>query len=236
MASRRSSRECYTSPMKTILFFLLFAGQSLFAQVQTKPNVPVIFFEYARLYDNVVCPGAFDPAWSKEASDLETHFNEVWEKDSKALWEELFKRFPYGFKRKEYTGTLSVCPKAPSYSNPLVFNITRLLKSFVKEKPLWEDYKFVDLVFHEMIHNWLVENFNYQTKLLEKYKDENPGVKNHFHLMAIQAYVYSKLEKKEMLDWIDFRYQQMPPDYQRAWQLVKEEGYEKVVDDLVPLH
>ncbi|MFZ4715385.1 MAG: hypothetical protein ACOYL6_16800 [Bacteriovoracaceae bacterium] len=222
--------------MKRFILSILFTSTLSFAQEKPVPNVPVIFFEYARLYDNIVCPNAFDPAWSQEATELEPHFKEVWEKESPLFWSTLFSKFPYGFSRKEYTGTLSVCSKSPSYSNPLVFNITRLLKSFVKEKPLWEDYKFADLVFHEMIHNWLMENFVYQTPLMEKYKNENSGVKNHFHLMGIQAWVYSKLERKDLSEWIDFRYQQMPPDYQRAWQIVKEEGFEKVINDLIPKH
>ena len=210
---------------------MLLAAVNSFAN---EPKVPQIFFDYSKVYDGVACKNAVNTAWVTEAQEREKELQAVWDKESPALFQELFKKFPVGFSRKELTGTFSVCHRHPSYNNPLVINVTPLLKSFADEfkRDQYPDYAFVDLVFHEMLHTWLKENFVRDQALMEKYKEETAEVLNHIVLMALQKYTYNKLGRTDLEEWMDKRYSSMSADYKRSWEIVKTEGYISLVEAL----
>ncbi len=135
--------------------------------------------------------------------------------------------------RKELTATLSVCPNSWNYSDPLVLRTLNFLKSFMGQRPTWPDFAFADLVFHELLHTWLVENFIFNGPLLSKYKSEPPIVRAHLHLMAIQKFVYLELGRKDLSSWISWKYSGMSKDYARAWQIVDQiEGYAPFIQEL----
>jgi hypothetical protein len=200
------------------------------------PSTPKLFFEYSWLYDSN-CSNTpkrkIDPAWAQEAKDRTPDFIKIWNQSGPVLFGKVFEIFGLGFQRKEITATLSVCP-APSYSNPLVLNVTRFLKSYMGSTPPRSDDSFADLVFHEMLHTWIVENLDWPTPLITKYKNEERVVRNHLHLMAMQSYVYTELKRDDLLLMIDRQYSNMPdPGYNRAWEIVsKIEGYEAFISEI----
>jgi CRISPR/Cas system endoribonuclease Cas6 (RAMP superfamily) len=100
-------------------------------------------------------------------------------------------------------------------------------------RPVRPDYAFADLVFHELLHTWLVEHRPAVTPLLTKYAAEPPPLLAHLHLMALQKHVYTQLGRTEMLAWISAQYPRMRGVYPRAWQIVNEiEGYEAFIAEL----
>ena len=211
---------------------LIFSFQSF----ASAPAAPKLFFEYSWLYDQncaVTEERKIDPAWASEAQEKTQDFVDIWEKKGPILFGKVFELFGFGFSRKELTATLSVCP-APSYSNPLVLNVTRFLKSYMKDKPVRSDDAFADLVFHELLHTWVRENVSFPTPLDNKYQNEERVVRNHLHLMALQAHIYTALKRDDLVQMIDQQYRNMPaPAYNRAWKIVKDiEGVEAFIREI----
>jgi len=199
-------------------------------------KTPQLFFNYSGLYDSAVCPEKstkkVDPAWAREADERTKEFAQIWGKAEPILFGKVFEIFGAGFSRKELTATLSACPIVPSYSDPLTLNVTRFLKSYMGEKPVASNEGFADLVFHELLHTWIVENGQWPSALYEKYQNEKRVVRNHLHLMAVQKHVYSELNRSDLILMIETRYKNML-GYDRAWQIVTEiEGIEPFLKEL----
>lgn len=206
------------------------------------PQAPKLFFEYSWLYDEN-CSNTpdrkIDPAWSKEAQAKTGEFTKAWNRSGPTLYGKLFEAFGKGFSRKEMTATLSVCP-THSYSNPLVLNINKYLVSYTDQSANFKGQtveigdSFAALVFHELLHTWVGENVGSSTPLLEKYKNEDPVVRNHLHVMALQKFVYVELGRKDLLKMLNKQYTTMPSaDYRRAWAIVDQiEGYEKFIAEV----
>lgn len=211
---------------KIVRFFLvisclLLSSSAVYASV---PTLPRLFFSYSWLYDNVACEMTpVDASWAKEIEEKTEHFAMIWSERGPALFQVLFNYTNVGFSRKEMTATFSVCPKKPSLSTPLAFNMTKYLKSYMGETPVKGDDVFVDLIFHELIHNWLVENLK-SSEMINKYKNENMVVRNHMHLMAIQKFVYSELNRSDLVLMLDKMYKAIGGDYARSWEIVGTEG------------
>lgn len=195
---------------------------------------PKLFFSYSFLYDDI-CAGnnPVDDQWAAEASAREGEFAALWEAQAPVLMGALISEFGRGFTRKEMSVTLSVCPAAASLSNPLVLNVSRFMKSYMQQYPVRPDFAFVDLLFHELLHTWVVEGWPESSALLAKYKDESRSVRNHLHLMAVQKLIYLKLGRQDLLQWIGSNYSRMPGGYGRAWDIVNRiEGHEAFVAEL----
>lgn len=135
------------------------------------------------------------------------------------------------FPAKEMIATVFLCKKTPSMSMPLLINGNW----FVKENP--EPIGLVvDIVFHELIHTYLVDNFPglwYTSPLLAKYKNEERGVLSHLHLMALQKRVYLELGLKDRLQSvIKFDSEVYQGAYKRSWEIVNLEGEGKFIEEL----
>lgn len=216
--------------LKVVLFSigLLFS----FCSFAEEPMYPKLFFSYSYAYDDYCSEyNPVDEAWSEEAQRREKEFEKVWEDEAPQFFKQLFAEFGKGFSRREYTATLSVCPGKPSYSNPIVLKINPYLKSYKPDMPMRPLFTFADLVFHELLHTWIVENLK-ESALLLKYKNEDRSIRNHLHLMAVQILIYRGLERKDLLDWLEMQYPRMRGPYQRAWQIVNDEGYEAFIAEL----
>jgi hypothetical protein len=213
-----------------LILFSILTGNASFAE---EPGIPKLFFRYSRLFD-ANCPAdkPIDPAWAQEAQAREAEFAAIWARESQILFGAIVSEFGKGFSRKEFTATLSVCPAWLSYSDPLVLNVRRYLKSFMKERPVLPDLAFVDLVFHEMLHTWMVDNLSRSSPLSQKYKEEPIAVRAHIHLMAMQIHIYTKLGRKAELEWIQETYSKIGGAYARAWSIVQLEGYENFINEL----
>jgi len=197
-----------------------------------QPNYPKLFFSYSYAYDDFCSPyNPVDEVWSEEANRREQEFADLWEQDAPQFFKQLFAEFGKGFSRQEYTATLSVCPGKPSYSNPIVLKINPYLKSFKPEMPMRPLFTFSDLVFHELLHTWIVENLK-SSALLKKYVNEEQSVRNHLHLMAVQILIYKGLGRQDLLAWLEMQYPRMRGPYSRAWEIVNQEGYEVFIEEL----
>lgn len=219
--------------LKTLLFSVALVLSVAGAHAEG-PDYPKLFFKYSFLYDGV-CAGnnPVDQAWADEATSRQSEITKLWESNAPQLLGKLIEEFGRGFSRKEMTATLSVCPGAPSFSNPLVLNISSFMKSFMKNKPVRPNAALIDLIFHELLHSWVSENIGARTPLLEKYKGETVLVRNHLHLMAIEKYIYLRLRRTDLLRWITLRYPQMLDGYGRAWDIVNRiEGYKAFIAEI----
>ena len=203
-----------------ILFMSTFTAQA------STPELPKLFFSYSSIYDSVVCQQTkLDSEWVNEAKIKSESFSKLWSRKGPALFKVLFDHTGLGFSRKEMTATLSVCPKKPSYSDPLVLNVARFLSSYMSSAMPYGEDDFVDLVFHEVLHTWVFENLKF-SPLRRKYSNELPQVRAHMHLMAIQKFVYLKLQRPDLVELLDRQNKRMGRAYARAWEIVQVEGYE----------
>jgi hypothetical protein len=204
-----------------ILLFLLTSFGTAFAN---QLKVPKLFFGHSWLYDRTVCPNVTikDEVYD-ELTNRTAEFATKWALNGPPLFQVLFDSTGKGFERTELTATLSLCPKTGSYSYPLVLNIRPYLKSVMTPNPVFNDEDFVDLIFHELLHTWVVNNLGY-SKLIEKYEAESRTTQNHLHVMAAQKFVYLKLGREEFLNYLAESYKPFP-DYARAWDIVNTEGH-----------
>lgn len=215
--------------MKKIIF--LFLSFTLSVAHSSEPTMPQLFFSYSWLYDSVVCEKTpVEPKWQAELDDKGESFERIWNEKGPILFKVLFDHTGLGFSRKEMTATFSVCPGKPSYSSPLVFNMTRFLDSYMSPKLSLGENEFVDLVFHELLHTWVVEHLE-NSQLRIKYKSELPSVKNHMHLMAIQKFVYLNLGRPDLVAMLEANYARIGGAYARSWEIVQAEGYETFLNE-----
>lgn len=194
-------------------------------------SYPKVFFQYSSLFEDF-CPGGPVPKRFAEEAEREVpRFAKLWEDEAPALFGKVLEYFGRGFKRKELTATLSVC-KNRSISTPLILSVRSYMKSAMGER-VFSDRRFVHLVFHELLHTWVVDNVAFPTPLTQKYKNETQVVRYHLHLMAIQKLVYTLLGRTEMLELLNLYDTTPARDYKRAWQIVNQiEGYEAVIRDI----
>jgi hypothetical protein len=196
------------------------------------PELPRLFFSYSWLYDSVVCETKPpEPQWVKEIHERTEPFSKLWSARGPELFKVLFDNTGRGFSRKEITATFSLCEGKPSYSNPLILNVRRYLTSGMSPKPVYSEDDFVDLVFHELLHTWVVENLGY-SPLVAKYWDEGSPVRNHLHVMAAQSFVYSRLGRSDLIKMLETTYSRVGGAYARAWEIVQIEGHEPFMKEL----
>jgi hypothetical protein len=205
--------------MKNILVLCLF----LTAVLARAAEHPKLFISYSAIFDGACSQKtgfAIDHAWMNEVQARQAEFQAAWDAEAPALFAKLFELTGKSFSRKELSVTLSVC-NIVSMSNPFLINVKWFLKSFNKEEAPSPLHGFVELVFHEFIHNYLVEIFDWRlSEQLYKYKDEAPGVLSHLHLMALQKTVYLALGRQDLLDWLSFFNNKVGGDYARTWEII----------------
>jgi hypothetical protein len=129
--------------------------------------------------------------------------------------------------------TLTLCPIA-SMSRPLLINVRLFLDGPTQQQPR-PLFPLSAVVFHELLHTYILGALPSGTSaLLEKYKSEEPLVKNHLHLLAVMKLVYLKLDRAEHLQQIMEKDRALGnPGYGRAWQIVNDlEGHDAFVHEL----
>lgn len=90
-------------------------------------------------------------------------------------------------------------------------------------EPVKTDGQFVGLVFHELLHTFVVENTNWPTPMIRKYSAEPRLTRNHLHLMAVERFVYEQLGRQDLVE-LTARGYARNPEYKRAWEIVELEG------------
>lgn len=114
----------------------------------------------------------------------------------------------------------SICPRMPSFSDPLVIN--------TKSEP----DEFVDILTHELLHILLNDNQegfsprHLQDKLRP---DFTPRAKNHIFVHAGSKYVYQDVLEENYRYERDISNSESAPDYKAAWGVVSEEGHMELI-------
>jgi len=104
-----------------------------------------------------------------------------------------------------------------------------MLPIWNRQQKQWSEAKFIDLMIHELLHIFLVtDNAVYRERVQEKYANEEPVTQNHILLYAMLNQIYQDIWKT---DPIDFGRNNLPPGYVRAIEIVKEQGYKKIIEE-----
>jgi hypothetical protein len=199
-----------------------------------KDYYPEVQFAYNPIIDKD-CSIQIQKSWVTEVKNKESFIKNYWDNNSPELLNFVFDQFKIKFSEKIYYANLSVCPPTPSFSNPLILNVSRFLKSYVGENKVNPDYAYLILGFHELMHNWVFDNLH-SSALLQKYQNETDNVKDHLHLMALEHFTYTTLGKKDLLGWIERKYPSIGGDYARAWKIVNYEGGEAFLKELYQIY
>ncbi|RUR19197.1 hypothetical protein ELY21_04730 [Legionella sp. km535] len=221
---------------------LVISGTSLLAA--HSPNIPMLFFEHGVLFDMGVCSNIESkPISAAMIDELDSLFPKIaiaWEQDGESLLTATTQLFNIPFSRKELSVNFILCDtRFTGMSYPLLIKIRNFLKSG-NDKPLSGSYLNM-VIYHELLHRYIYKDIPDRldtSKLLIKYESESNAVKAHLHLLAIQKYVYHELNRdnefeeniKTMLD------NSLSPAYQRAWDIVNEEGHMAFINELLDLN
>jgi hypothetical protein len=104
-----------------------------------------------------------------------------------------------------------------------------MLPIWNRQQKQWSEAKFIDLMIHELLHIFLVtDNAVYRERVREKYANEEPVTQNHILLYAMLNQIYQDIWKTNP---IDFGRDNLPPGYIRAIEIVKEQGYKKIIEE-----
>ena len=205
---------------------------------QTSPEgIPELFYAdnwlFNRYCEDDLPPGGEEEEFQPQRIPVLTtsemdRFIGLWQARGPELLVKLLSEFNNkGFSRKEYTVTFSLCGKG-SISHPLIIGLSRYMPDARYRDP---DHAFVDTLFHELIHNWLVDNFAFEeSALLESLEIQDDLVANHIHLMAIQKYLYEKMGASDLADWLK-TYQHFPGAYREAW-IIADKHTEALVQEI----
>jgi len=174
-----------------------------------------------------------EPQWYEELQTKIKAFQDYWDQEAPMLLATTIAEINKPFRYQEMVATLTLCP-IQSMSRPLLINIRLFLDGPTQQQPR-PLFLFSALVFHELLHTYVIGARPQGTSaLLERYKSEEPVVKNHLHLMAVMKLVYLKLGREEQLKQIIEKDSAIDnPAYRRAWQIVNDiEGHHAFVQEL----
>ncbi|MBL7479549.1 hypothetical protein [Legionella bononiensis] len=229
--------------IKPLIGCLLLAvsGTPLFSS--SSPNIPELFFEYGMLFDVGVCSNTeskpISAAMVDELDALLPRIQVTWKQEGESLLTATTQLFNIPFSRKELSVNFILCDTLfTGMSYPLLIKIRNFLKSS-NENPLPGSYLTM-VIYHELLHRYIhkdIPGLSEATGLLKKYEAESTTVKAHFHLLAIQKYVYHALNRdNEFEDNIKIMLNNTwSPAYQRAWDIVNEEGHMAFINEILDL-
>ena len=222
----------------------LFGATWLTAAAAGPAQAPTVTLDWVGIHEIGLCPPAKDEArfaaGKAEAEQRLPEFRAAWAKYGPVLLRETRAVVGRPFKFHEALATLHVCEAhADGTSYPLTVNLTLFLKSYGGEYQNHPraDELFANLIYHEVLHRYIRDITGpgsgepmKATPLLLSYGSENPFVRTHLHLIAIEKLVYRRLGKDEIpaTMWADNKNQA----YVRAYELANELGAEAIVADL----
>ena len=149
-------------------------------------------------------------------------YKEEWSKYEKKILKGVCDVFELNFKAN-IIDVYIVSGNPRSMSHPLII------------KSCYPPDKFVDVLTHELIHRLIDSNglSRIVYKVKKKYINESGLVKAHIIIHAILKYIY--------LDILKQRYRlnrsllsskkHCTDEYSRAWEIVKKDGYRKIISD-----
>jgi hypothetical protein len=112
----------------------------------------------------------------------------------------------------------------------IVSAISRDMSSPLIIRSRYDETEFIDSLIHELLHILLVDNnvsrFKYNKEISER-------TSNHINIFALLSCFYLKALKDEnRLEKIKEKADDNNPDYKKAWEIVEEIGFEKVLENL----
>ena len=191
--------------------------------------LPKITFKYSYVYDRnwqewfrvyKKTPQKLTP---RQVQSYIKKIEKIWSKERRAILQELARVSKLKWKKKEIT--CYVVSDCRPFSDPLTL-------------PAYNNKEyFVDVLTHELIHQLFTQEGNHKKAkkaweyFHKKYKKESHITRIHIPLYAIHSHVYKKLFNEERMErdmyWIKFF-----PDYKKAWEIVKKDGYENILKEL----
>lgn len=221
----------------TLLPVLLLLGAGAVA-AERLPKIQLVYTDPNGTAFDLGCPGFLkqqvDPARHKQ-DIAETvrrlpEFQARWDKEGTrylaAAMREVGMKYPY----KEVQVTLTVCPTVNSMSAPLLMNVRPHLSSAKNPIP---DWRFAHVVFHELMHTYILPVRRVSELRSKKYASEPQVTLVHLHVVALEKFVLTKLREKDKLRELDEHYRtRSPAGYRRAWEIVNTEGHEAFIKEL----
>lgn len=188
-------------------------------------SIPRIEFCYSWVYDNhwrefyPNCEGY--PSSEKIEKNL-LRIKTEWQKCGDEILKELEKIS--GLKWRDKTIPCYVVGKCIPFSSPLTIMV-------YGDYPL--DY-VADVLTHELVHRLLIQNEtqtgNIWKYLFRKYKKEEFNTIIHIPVHAIHCHIFMKYFGEERLKR-EMEIMKDLPDYKRSWNIVMEEGAEKIMEE-----
>ncbi len=190
--------------------------------------IPKIIFRYSHIYDRnwrvwikIYRKGGIYPSPRKVLNYIEK-VEKLWKEHEKSILKELEKISKLKWKVKFIY--CYVVGKCVPFSDPLTL-------------PVYKDPNyFVEMLTHELIHQLFSQEGNMERakkawKYIDrKYRKESIKTRIHIPLNAFLSHIYYKFfgEKrlKRAISLISHLH-----DYKRAWEIVQEEGYQKIIDE-----
>lgn len=225
-------------------FAVLLALSSL-AYADEQAGFPRVYFEYG-IFDRLCHSVATYPISDEMRLELEQALPAIqaeWDQEEPALLGGAVALFGKRFARQELVATMTLCAGVPPMSSPLMINMRPYLNIPTGYAPRPRFY-LVGTIFHELLHRYLVDNFQDAlflgggSPLIQKYRgncglDDCGTVLAHMHLMAIVRTVYLKLDRADQLRHIvELDSGIANPGYKRSWEIVNEEGAEAFVREI----
>lgn len=147
----------------------------------------------------------------------------VWEKQEKKVLSGLEKVTRLCFVKNYMDVYLINADDRPSISSPIIVKMQD------------DAYRTICIIIHELIHNLMWDNqqkFNWSIKIQKLYKNENKKTAIHVAVHAILEAIYTDILKKPKEIVRDIKDMQNYPDYKKAWEIVKKEGYKNIISKL----
>lgn len=193
-------------------------------------NQPLVTFSADSFVDHYICPEQgrtkIQPHWASELDARLPQLQKAWDANGPPLIQKTVEMTGMQMSHSVYDLPVFLCPVLPSWGFPIAMAGNNYLPS-VDPSLQWSELEWVNAVFHELLHYYVVEalHWNYWTPMLTKYKDEATYTKFHLHLYALQKEAYTRLGRQaEWVTTVQRAKSSFAPEYSRAIDIVEKEG------------
>jgi hypothetical protein len=194
-------------------------------------NYPKVTFIYSSVYDVKWRRGelgskrrdAFYPA-AEKILDYIREVEKKWRREERKVMVEISRTASLGWAEEKID--CFVVGRCRAFSFPTTLQIYE------------GDYqRFIDILTHELIHRIFSSKdnkkrakraWNYFNK---KYSEESRTTRVHVVVYAVHTHLYKKFSREHRIEENAKRVEHKP-DYRRAWEIVKRDGYETIIEEL----
>ena len=223
--------------MKAALLLVVFCVR---APSQSVPRVTLIYTEPDGSAFDLACLGflktSVDPDEHKrniaETVRRLPDLQRLWDNDGMLFLKTAMREVGLAYPHGEVQANLTACPGVPiGISAPLLVNVRPFLSTATARLP---DSHFSLILFHELMHTYILPVRSRSELRSKKYASEPPGVRVHLHVMALEKFALTKLGREQLLKDLDDRHRNVaaPAAYKRAWEIVASEGHEAFIREL----